>query len=633
MIQFENFGYYLPQGFLFRKVNLQINNGDKIGLVGKNGAGKSTLLNLISKNILPTEGKVIVPKNVQIGYLSQEILLKSDSTLFDFLIHSNITLNEINSKIELINKQLIERDDYESDDYLSLLDQLQEENDSLNIMEGYLWEEKVESTLKGLGFEQSDFQKPLNSFSGGWKMRAELARILVNKPEVLLLDEPTNHLDIISIGWLEDYLKRYEGILILISHDRIFLDRVTNKTLEISQSKILDYPLPYSKYKLQREEEIKIQEQSKKQQDREIKQTEQLIDKFRAKSSKASFAQSLIKKLDKIERIEVENDHISSMKLVFPINQEPGKLVLELNNISKSYGDKTIFENINLTVGKGDKIALLGPNGVGKSTLFKCIMSTIEFEGTIHLGHNVKPSYFAQDQVDKLNPKLSILETVDKVAIGENRKNIRSILGSFLFSGDDINKKVSVLSGGEKTRLSICLMLFEPSNFLILDEPTNHLDIKSKEVLKIALKNYKGTFIIVSHDREFLKDLSNQIWDIEDKSLKVHYFSVNEYIHHKNSFLSLKNKSDSKKNQSKKDVNKIKSNQKTVSDKLKSQSSKDVSKIEIQINHIEIEIKNLESQLLNLNYNDPSYNQIVNEYEINKKKLDELIIQWEALLH
>lgn len=631
MIQFEHFGYYLPQGYLFQNVNLQINPSDKIGLVGKNGAGKSTLLNLISNQLSPTEGKIIISKNYKIGYLSQEIQLKSDEKLINFLMNSNTILNEINNNIEKINTELVERSDYESESYLNLLDQLEEENIAFNIHEGHNWQERVESTLLGLGFDEKNFSQPLNSFSGGWKMRAELARILVNKPDILLLDEPTNHLDIMSIGWLEEYLKKYESIIILISHDRIFLDRVTNKTLEISQSKILDYPLPFSKYKIKREEEKQIQEQAKKQQDKSIKQTENLINKFRAKSSKAAFAQSLIKKLDKLERIEIDNDHVSSMKLTFPVNQEPGKKILEFINVSKKYGENTIFKEVNLTIGKGDKIALLGPNGVGKSTLFKCIMSSIEYHGEIILGHNVKPSYFAQDQVEKLNPNLSIFETVDQVAVGENRKNIRSILGSFLFSGEDIDKKVSVLSGGEKTRLSICLMLFEPSNFLILDEPTNHLDIMSKEVLKIALKNYQGTFIIVSHDREFLKDLSNQIWDIEASTLKIHYFSIEEYISHKNNSIL----SDSQIKFKVPDTNREESSKSNKKSKkvLKSTNTNNqkLSKIEAEIQTKENEIKMLENKLLDLKYNDPEYNMIVNDYEKNKKELEVLMTQWEKI--
>ncbi len=629
MIQFENFGYHLPQGFLFQEINLQINSSDKIGLVGKNGAGKTTLLNLISKVISPTEGKIIIPKHFEIGYLSQEIQLNHEELLIDYLLFSNKNLNEINSNIERINNELTERTDYESNDYLQLLDDLQDQNHSLNILEGYLWEERVESTLKGLGFQKEDFTKPLNSFSGGWKMRAELARILVNKPDVLLLDEPTNHLDILSIGWLEEYLKKFEGIIVLISHDRIFLDRVTNKTLEISQSKILDYPLPYSKYKLKRNEEKLVQEQAKKQQDKQIKQTENLINKFRAKSSKASFAQSLIKKLDKLERIEIDNDDLSSMNLVFPVNKEPGKLVLELKNVSKKYGNKTIFNDINISVGRGDKIALLGPNGIGKSTLFKCIMSSIEFQGEIQLGHNVEPSYFAQDQVEELDPNLSIFDTVDKIATGENRKNIRSILGSFLFSGDDIDKKVSVLSGGEKTRLSICLMLFQPSNFLILDEPTNHLDIKSKEVLKLALKTYQGTFIVVSHDREFLNDLSNQIWDIEDQQLKIHYFNVEEYIEQKNKAITENNQ---KERPIKEKTKASPQNKDSVNKKIKNESSKEVKKIEVKIEKKELELKELESNLLVLSFKDPSYHSVVNDYQKTKNELDDLITRWEELL-
>ncbi len=626
MIQLENFGYFLPQGFLFRDINVQINKTDKIGLCGKNGAGKSTLLNLISKKIQPSEGKIHQQKGMSIGYLSQDIVVDSNKNLKEYVFSSNPELNNINSKLDFINNQLTTRVDYESDSYLGLLDELEELNHQFSFIGGNAWEESVELILKGLGFHNEDFYKPLNSFSGGWKMRAELAKILVNEPELLLLDEPTNHLDILSIEWLENYLKKFNSAIVLISHDRLFLDMVTNRTFEISMGKILDYPMSYSKYKIKREEEKEHLNAAKKQQDKDIKNTEQLINKFRAKSSKAAFAQSLIKKLEKTERIEIENDHVSSMKLTFPVNQQPGKWVLELHKVSKKYDQKEILRDINITVGRGDKIALLGPNGVGKSTLFKCIMNKTNFDGEIKLGHNVEPAYFAQDQVLNLNPDETIFEAVDAIAIGDNRKNIRSILGSFLFSGDDIEKKISVLSGGEKTRLCLCLLLFKTSNFLILDEPTNHLDIQSKEVLKIALQNYQGTFIIVSHDREFVEGLTNQIWDISEYQVKIHHFSVNEY-------LSMKSETSAPEKEKNKHV--LQKHKKTKDSKNdeSSKNEKEIKKIEASIQDKEIKLKQIEIELVNLRYDDESYSATLKAYEETKKELDDLLTNWEKLLN
>jgi ATP-binding cassette subfamily F protein 3 len=530
MIQFDQVSYFLPQGYLFENVRVQMNKGDKIGLVGKNGAGKSTLLKLISKELNPSEGKIIIPKENTIGYLKQELHFESKASLKDYLLKSNKELNRVQNRLEEINIELTTRTDYESEAYLNLLSELNELNEELDFLEGYKWEEKIETTLKGLGFTNHDFQKPVFEFSGGWKMRLELARILVNQPDILLLDEPTNHLDILSIGWLEQFLIKFEGIVIIISHDRLFLDAITKRTLEISLKKIFDFPYPYTKYKAKREEENALRENEKKQQEKDIKQTEQLIAKFRAKSSKAAFAQSLIKKLEKTEIIEVENSNEGAIKIQFPLSVQPGKKVLEIENLEKSYGTKSILNKISMTLGRGEKIALLGANGTGKSTLLKCINGETNYLGSVELGHNVNVTYFAQDQADQLDKSKTVFETVDDIAKGEIRLKLRNILGSFLFSQDDITKKVSSLSGGEKTRLALCQLLLSPSNFLILDEPTNHLDIASKNVLKHALMTYEGTFIVVSHDRDFLQGLTNRIWDIKDKKVRIHFDDVQGYL-------------------------------------------------------------------------------------------------------
>ena len=640
MINLEQLGVHLPQGYLFQGINVQINKGDKIGLAGKNGAGKSTLLKLISGKDNPTEGKVHKPKDVVIGYLTQDIKIDTDLSVFEFLNQSNETLTTLKHRIEEINHALTVRTDYESEDYLGLLDELSDLNHEFNLHEGFMWEEKISSALRGLGFSDYDFTQTLNSFSGGWKMRAELARILVNQPDVILLDEPTNHLDIISISWLENYLQRFEGAVIVISHDRLFLDNVTKRTLEISQGRLLDFPYAYSKYKLVREEELERLGDAKKQQDKDIKQTKELIDKFRAKKNKAAFAQSLIKKLEKTERIEVENDSVSGMKIAFPLSVQPGKWVLEMHDMGKSYGDRVLFRDINLTVGRGEKIALLGANGVGKSTLLKRIMSKVEGDGIVNYGHNVQITYFAQDQAEGLDVNKTIYETVDDVAIGDIRKDLRSILGAFLFTGEDVDKKVGVLSGGERARLALCLLLLSPSNFLIFDEPTNHLDIKSKEVLKNALLNYEGTFIVVSHDREFLEGLTNRIWDIEDKTLKIHHFDVQEFLRRKME-MPEDGKLTSVSTKQKEEVlvaptpvvepkPALSFEEQKELKRKKNQFNTQVKKAEENISIYEEKIKKMDEIIANLDYSDEANaNAILAEYDVIKKKLDEEMLNWE----
>jgi ATP-binding cassette subfamily F protein 3 len=627
MIQLEKLGYFLPQGYLFEQVSLQVNRGDKIGLVGKNGAGKSTMLKLLSGHITPSEGAIHQPKGLKYGYLTQDIVIKSKETVYNYLFLSNHELNRIRERLDFINHELVNRTDYESDYYLGILDELSELNHEFQVLEGFQWEEKIKATLDGLGFTDLDQQKLIQACSGGWKMRAELARILVNNPDILLLDEPTNHLDIISISWLENYLQRFDGAVILISHDRLFLDNVTKRTLEISQGRVLDFPFAYSKYKLMRAEEMERMEQSKKQQDKQIKQTELLIEKFRAKSSKATFAQSLIKKLEKTERIEVEKDTVSKIKLTFPLSVHPGKWVLELNNLGKSYADRNLFEQVNITVGRGEKIALLGPNGVGKSTLLKAITKDIEYEGEVLYGHNVNVAYFAQDQAEKLDPSKTIYETVDDIAVGEIRKDLRSILGTFLFTGEVVEKKVSVLSGGERTRLALCVLLLSPSNFLILDEPTNHLDLQSKDVLKRALQSYEGTFIVVSHDREFIDGLCNRIWDIENRNLKIHHFTLNEYLQYK---MSKKDLPTGKVTELIKE--KVVKTEKPVQDKkpINVKVEKEVQQIERKIDESEKRIAEMETTISTLVFDENNtHAEVLGEYDSFKQKLAVLMADWE----
>ncbi len=624
MIQFDQVSYFLPQGYLFEKVKVQMNKGDKIGLVGKNGAGKSTLLKLISKELNPSEGNIIIPKECSIGYLKQELHFNSDQGLKNYLLTSNKELNRIQNRLDQINTELTTRTDYESSSYLDLLNELNELNEELDLLEGYKWAEKIETTLKGLGFSQDDFEKAVSEFSGGWKMRLELARILVNKPDILLLDEPTNHLDILSIGWLEKFLIKFEGIVIIISHDRLFLDAITKRTLEISLKKIFDFPYAYSKYKIKREEENLLRANEKKQQEKDIKQTERLISKFRAKSSKAAFAQSLIKKLEKTEIIEIENANEGAIKIQFPLSIQPGKKVLEIEDLQKSYGEKQILNRLSMTIGRGEKIALLGANGTGKSTLLKCINGETDFKGSINIGHNVNITYFAQDQADQLDKNKTVFETVDDVAKGEIRLKLRSILGSFLFSQDDITKKVSSLSGGEKTRLALCQLLLSPSNFLILDEPTNHLDIASKNVLKQALLSYEGTFVVVSHDRDFLHGLTNRIWDIKDKKVRIHFDDVQEYL---------------KSIQGEKETTQLKSEVVKIDKKYKPEktSNREEKKLEKEIKRLERKIEETDTQIkgLELKIQNPSSlsenekNELYFEHAEKSREAEELMEKWE----
>ena len=634
MINLEQVGVFLPQGYLFKDFSFQIKKGDKIALVGKNGAGKSTLLKLISDQDKPTEGKIHKPKDTKIGFLSQDIHIDSTKSVFDYLFYSNEELTNLRNQIDEINHQIENRTDYEKDSYLDLLNELSVKNELFQLLDGFKWEEKISATLLGLGFTKEEFDKSISKFSGGWKMRAELAKILVNQPDILLLDEPTNHLDIITILWLENYLQKFEGAVIIISHDRLFLDNVTKRTIEISQGKHLDYPFPYSTYKIKREEELERLTGAKKQQEKDIKHTKELIDKFRAKKNKAAFAQSLIKKLDKTELIEVDNDSVAKMKISFPLSNQPGKVVLTLTDLGKSYGNRVLFKGINISVGKGEKIALLGPNGVGKSTILKRIMKTLDGEGSVEYCHNVVITYFAQDQADKLDSSKTIYETVDNIAQGEIRKDLRKILGSFLFSGEDIDKKVAVLSGGERTRLALCCLLLSPSNFLILDEPTNHLDMISKEVLKKALLQYEGTFIVVSHDREFLDGLTNRIWDIENQTLKIHHYDVKEYLQIKTSKpTNSENETITIIKQELKPVivEKVLSFEEQKELKRKKNSLQNqIKRNEELISTLEKEIAILDEQLVDVDYSDKeNYSKLLNTYSEKKSKLDLAMSIWE----
>ena len=633
MIRLNNLSYHLPQGFLYKNISLFIDKGHKIGLTGKNGAGKSTLLRLISGEITPTEGNIVRAKDLNIGYLTQDIVIQKNISVRHYIEKSNKHITELQERLEDVNQSLVARTDYESEAYMNLINEITEINDQLTLLEAHQFAEKIESVLKGLGFKKDEFDKDLGEFSGGWQMRAELAKLLVNNPDLLLIDEPTNHLDIVSIQWLEDYLKQYKGGLVLISHDRRFLDNVTNRTVEVANQKLYDYKCNYSKYLVLHAEEIERVMQTKKNQDKEIERTQALINKYRAKANKAAFAQSLIKKLDKMDIIEIDTIDRAAFNIKFPITQASGKIVLELKGLSKSYGSKTIFKDIDLLMARHEKIALLGPNGVGKSTLLKVITDEIEYQGKVEFGHNVKIGYFAQDSAEQLDQEKTVFQIIDDIAEGEKRKDIRATLGAFLFSGEDIDKKVSVLSGGERTRLAICKLLFYDFNFLILDEPTNHLDLNSKEILKDALKAYEGTLLLVSHDRDFLDGLSNKIWEIKDHELKTHLFGVNEFLER------IGNDTYEKLNETKIHEKQKHSPQPNSKDKTDQKTQQAIKKLETKIKNAERKITNLESDLESkqnhletVDFNDSNvYQEALEAYEKAEKALNSEIERWETL--
>lgn len=515
---------------LFDNVSFLINPKDRIGLAGKNGAGKSTMLKLLAGLQSPTKGDVSRPKECKIGYLPQDMTHQHGRTVFEETETAFQEIKEMQARLDDINHQLETRTDYESDSYMQLIEDLTEINTRLDIVGAGNTSEDIEKTLRGLGFERKDFHRQTSEFSGGWRMRIELAKLLLQKPDVLMLDEPTNHLDIEAIMWLEEFMETFPGAVVLISHDKTFLDNVTNRTIEIVNQKIYDYRTNYSNYLQLRMERIEQQENAAKNQQRIINQYETLIDKNRAKASKAAFAQSLIKKLDKMERVEVDDMDTSTVRFRFPTPAHSGKIVITAEHAGKKYGEKQIFSDANFIITKGEKIGLVGRNGEGKSTMMKMIAKKIQFDGTVQLGHSVLMGYFEQDQEEKLNGDKTVFETIDELAVGDVRKQVRTLLGSFLFGGDDIDKKVKVLSGGERGRLALCKLLLEPYNLLLLDEPTNHLDIKSKEVLKNALLDYEGTMVMVSHDRDFMTGMCNRLFEFRDGQVKEHLCDIKEFM-------------------------------------------------------------------------------------------------------
>jgi len=515
---------------LFKQISFLIENGDRIGLVGKNGAGKSTLLKIIAQVDKPTSGDISYFTDTTIGYLPQQMVYPTGKTVFEEAYTAFEEVIKANKRLEFLNIEISERTDYESDAYHKLIEEISHLTDRINILGGHSIQADIEQTLTGLGFERSDFTRGTQEFSGGWRMRIELAKLILRKPSILLLDEPTNHLDIESIQWLEDFLSNYPGAVVLVSHDKAFLDNVTNRTIEISMGKIYDYKFSYSEYVVQREERLQQQQAAYDNQQKMIQDTEKFIERFRYKATKAVQVQSRIKHLDKIERVEVDETDKSTIQFRFPPAPRSGTIVSESAGATKRYGEKIILENIEYVIERGEKIAFVGRNGEGKTTLVKMILNEIEYEGTLKLGHNVSIGYYAQNQDELLDENKTVFDTLDEIAVGPIRTKIRDILGSFLFSGETIDKKVKVLSGGERARLALAKLLLQPYSLLLLDEPTNHLDMRSKDILKQALMSYDGTIIMVSHDRDFLNGLSNKLFEFKNRKIKPFLGGIYEFL-------------------------------------------------------------------------------------------------------
>ncbi|HOS91327.1 MAG TPA: ABC-F family ATP-binding cassette domain-containing protein [Prolixibacteraceae bacterium] len=533
MVSVEKISLHFGGFELFREINFLINSRDRIGLTGKNGAGKTTLLKIIAGIDQPSSGKVSLPKELTIGYLPQQMAVTDTHTVWEEAKLAFAPLLALKEELEALNHDILVRRDFHSETYLRLLEVVHEKSDLYRILGGDNYEAELEQTLIGLGFERSDFGRKTAEFSGGWRMRIELAKLLLRKPDLFLLDEPTNHLDIESIQWLEDFLRNYRGAVVLVSHDRAFLDNVTTRTIEISLGRISDQKMNYSSFVKWKGEQREQQLAAYRNQQKMIEETERFIERFRYKATKAVQVQSRIKALDRIDRLEIEPEDDAFLNIRFAPAPRSGQVVTECRSVSKSYGSLKVLEHIDLTIERGNKVAFVGRNGEGKTTLARIIMGEIGYTGSVKTGHNVKTGYFAQNQADLLDQNLTVLETIDRVAVGEIRTKIRDLLGAFLFSGEDVDKKVSVLSGGERSRLAMIRLLLEPVNFLVLDEPTNHLDMRSKELLKKALIAFDGTILVVSHDREFLDGLVDCVYEFRDKKIRQHLGGIYDFLRKK----------------------------------------------------------------------------------------------------
>ena len=632
MLNIHNLSVSFGGTYLFEEVTFRLGAGDRVGLVGKNGAGKSTMLKMLAGEFKPDNGTIATEKEVKIGFLRQDIDFVKGRTVLEEAYQAFEEIKYYEAKIDQINHQLGTRTDYESIEYGELIEQLSDFQHQYEIHGGYNYIGDTEKILLGLGFKREDFNNQTDTFSGGWRMRIELAKLLLQSNDILLLDEPTNHLDIESIIWLEGFLKNFPGVVVIVSHDKMFLDNVTNRTIEISLGKAYDFNKPYSEYLILREEIREKQLATQKNQQKKIEETEKLIEKFRAKASKASMAQSLIKKLDKVERIEVDEDDNSVMSISFPVSVTPGRVVVEAEKVTKAYGDKIILKDISLLVERGSKIAFVGQNGQGKSTFIKAIVNEFKYEGTIKLGHNVQLGYFAQNQAEYLDGEKTLLDTMIEAANDTNRSKVRDMLGAFLFRGDDVEKKVKVLSGGERNRLALCRLLLQPINVLVMDEPTNHLDIKSKNVLKAALQNFEGTLLLVSHDRDFLQGMANTVYEFKDQKIREYLGDINFFLEQKNvqNMREIEKKDVVKTETS---TTKIEAPKNLSYEEQKAQKAlqNKLSKIESNINQLEKEIAKDDENLAR------NYEQLMEDelfftaYEKKKKELDQLMTEWENI--
>ena len=624
MLNIHNLSVSFSGEYLFKEISFKLISGDRVGLIGKNGAGKSTLLKLLSKETEMDSGSIAYEKDLKIGFLKQDIDFEKGRTVLEEAYQAFSEIKSLEKRQNKINTQLSERIDYESDSYLDLINDLSDVNDRYELIGGYNYQGHTEKILQGLGFNRDDFQKNTNTFSGGWRMRIELAKLLLQSNDLLLLDEPTNHLDIESIIWLENFLKLFSGAVVIVSHDKMFLNNVTNRTIDISLGRIYDFNKPYSKYLVLREEIKSQQISAQKNQEKHIQHTEKLIQKFKAKASKASMAQSLMKKIEKIDRIEVDQDDNSVMKLNFNISINPGKVVTEIENLSKNYGDNKVLSDVNLLIERKSKIAFVGQNGQGKSTLAKIMVGELKpSSGNSKLGHNVQIGYFAQNQAEYLDGSKTVLQTMIDSANETNRSKVRDVLGSFLFKGDDVEKYVRVLSGGERNRLALAKLLLQPFNVLVMDEPTSHLDIKSKSVLKQALVKFDGTLILVSHDRDFLQNITNKVYEFKSHNIR-------EYLGDIDFYLNQRKIEDFREIEKKEKVVSIKKD-KNIDNSKERGLKKRISNIESKISRLENEISITDKNLQDDYEKTISKDNFFAVYEKKKSDLDSLMKQWEKL--
>ena len=641
MISVQGLGLHHSGNYLFRDVNFTIKKDDKVGLVGKNGAGKSTILKMLSGEITFFEGNIVPEGNITIGFLKQDLDFVKGRTVWNETLQAFEQINAWKNELEEVNHQLATRTDYESDAYHDLIHRMTDLNDILHHHDAYNLEGDVEKVLLGLGFKAADFDRVTDEFSGGWRMRIELAKLLLQNNDLLLLDEPTNHLDMESIIWLENFLKDYNGAIVLVSHDKQFMTAVCNRTFDINNKKVDDYKANYTKYLELRKDRKEKLIQAKKNQDAEIKQMEDNINKFRASATKAAFAQSLIKKLDKIERIEVENEDVSKFNIRFVQSVVPGKVIFEANKLGKKYGNHQVFDNVDFFVQRGDRIALLGQNGQGKTTLAKILAGEIkDYSGEWNLGHNVNIGYFAQNQEEVLTPDKTVLQEAEDAATEETRPRVRDLLGSFLFTGEAVQKKTKVLSGGERNRLALCKLLLRPFNTLIMDEPTNHLDIQSKEIIKIALQKFEGTVIVISHDREFLQGFCDKIFEFRDGTMKEFLGNINEYLEYRQKE-TIREISAEKSKLSQTEVEpKVEKQNQTHSSDVKSNqaqsnfTSKEQKNLQNKLKKLEEKISDYEKEIASLEVifakTNPSQQEL-EKYETLKKELTATMQDWEEI--